>query len=39
MPTGRTPVSIAVADYNSDGMPDLAVTNSLSDDVTVLLRN
>jgi hypothetical protein len=34
---GTTPVSVAVADFNGDGIADLAVANSGSNDVTVLL--
>ena len=31
------PVSIAVADFNGDNDPDLAVANNISNDVSVLL--
>lgn len=37
--TGTGPVDIAVADLNADGMPDLAVANRDSDDVSVLLND
>src|SRR5262249_3989943 len=36
---GVAPSSIAVADFNGDGIPDLAVANSQSDNVSVLLGN
>jgi hypothetical protein len=39
LPTGRTPVSLVVPDLNADGMPDLAVTDNVSNDVTILLRD
>ena len=34
---GDTPYSVATADFNSDGYPDLAVTNYLDGTVTVVL--
>ena len=34
---GRGPISVAVADLNGDGAPDLVTANFLSDDVSVLL--
>ena len=34
---GRTPLSVAVADFNLDGMPDLAVVNARPNNVTILL--
>ncbi len=34
---GRNPVSVAVGDFNADGRPDLAVANSPSANVSVLL--
>ena len=37
--TGATPQAIAVADYNGDGLADLAIPNRGSDNVTILLRN
>jgi len=36
-PTGTSPIAVAVADFNSDGFPDLAVANAGSDVVTILL--
>jgi predicted outer membrane repeat protein len=35
--TGSTPLSVAVGDFNGDGKPDLAVANSGSGNVTILL--
>jgi hypothetical protein len=37
--TGISPASVVVGDFNGDGKPDLAVANSGSNDVTVLLGN
>jgi hypothetical protein len=37
--TGGEPDAAAVADLNGDGIPDLAVTNQLSNNVSVLLGN
>jgi hypothetical protein len=37
-PTGDNPRAIAVADFNGDGRPDMAVTNFGSGSVSVLLR-
>jgi hypothetical protein len=34
---GPTPVSVAVGDFNGDGIQDLAVANDVSNNVTVLL--
>jgi hypothetical protein len=34
---GSNPVSVAVADFNRDGIPDLVVANQDSNNVTVLL--
>jgi acetyl esterase/lipase len=34
---GVAPMSAAVADFNGDGIPDLAVANSQSDNVSILL--
>src|SRR5262249_53721626 len=39
MSFGAIPSSIAVNDFNGDGVPDLAVANSASDSVSVLLGN
>src|SRR5205807_2143155 len=36
---GRLPSSVAVADFNGDGVPDLAVANTGSNNVSVLLGN
>ena len=37
-PAGDQPFSVAVADLNADGAPDLVTANSGSDDVSVLLH-
>jgi hypothetical protein len=37
-PTGNSPVSAAVGDFNGDGMPDLVVANQGSNSVSVLLN-
>ncbi len=37
-PAGSGPTSIAVADYNIDGLPDLAVTDQSDNAVSVLLN-
>ena len=37
--TGGSPAFVSVADFNGDGIPDLAVTNAGSSTVTVLLGN
>ena len=37
--TGTNPVSVAVGDFNADGIQDLAVANQGSNNVTVLLGN
>ncbi|MGA2847991.1 MAG: FG-GAP-like repeat-containing protein [Terracidiphilus sp.] len=37
--TGSYPISVAAADFNGDGIPDLAVANSNSDSLTILLGN
>jgi hypothetical protein len=36
---GQIPVSIAVADFNQDGKPDLVTANQISNDISVLLGN
>jgi hypothetical protein len=36
---GNRPWSVAVGDFNGDGIPDLAVANSYSNNVSVLLGN
>ena len=36
---GTHPVAVAVADFNGDGKPDLAVANRSSSDVNILLGN
>jgi subtilisin-like proprotein convertase family protein len=37
--TGINPTNVAVADFNNDTKPDLAVTNQVSNDVSILLGN
>jgi hypothetical protein len=37
-PVGTNPQSVAVADFNGDGLPDLVVTNSAENTVSVLLN-
>ena len=37
--TGEYPYSVAVGDFNGDGIPDLAVANYSSNTVTILLGN
>jgi hypothetical protein len=37
VPVGDGPISVAVGDFNRDGIPDLAVANSGDDTVSVLL--
>lgn len=36
---GVNPTNVAVADFNNDNKPDLAVTNQVSNDVSILLGN
>ena len=38
-PTGTSPSSVAVADFNHDGRNDLVTTNATTNDVSVLLNN
>lgn len=38
-PAGERPLGIAVGDFNDDGAQDLAVANSLSNDISILLDN
>jgi uncharacterized repeat protein (TIGR01451 family) len=38
-PVGTAPAAVAMADFNGDGKPDVAVVNSGSGDVSVLLNN
>jgi subtilisin-like proprotein convertase family protein len=37
--TGLSPTNVAVADFNNDTKPDLAVTNQVTNNVSVLLGN
>jgi hypothetical protein len=37
--TGAGTISVAIADFNRDGIPDLAVTNYSDDSVSILLGN
>lgn len=37
MPVGSSPGSIAIADFNRDGIPDLIVANEASDNVSIIL--
>jgi hypothetical protein len=38
-PADDNPVSVAVGDFNGDGKPDMAMVNSVTDDVSILLGN
>jgi FG-GAP-like repeat/Abnormal spindle-like microcephaly-assoc'd, ASPM-SPD-2-Hydin len=38
-PVGMTPFSVAVADFNGDGKPDVVTANTSSNDLSVLLGN
>ncbi len=37
--TGAAPTSVAIGDFNGDGIPDLAVANLNENDLTILLGN
>jgi FG-GAP-like repeat/Putative Ig domain/Abnormal spindle-like microcephaly-assoc'd, ASPM-SPD-2-Hydin len=37
--TGMNPIALAVADFNADGMPDIAVLNQSKNTVGILLNN
>jgi hypothetical protein len=37
--TGQQPQSVAVGDFNGDGIPDLAIPNSWTNSLTILLGN
>jgi uncharacterized membrane protein len=39
LPVGSEPLSVVTADFNGDGIPDLAVTNSYANTITTLLGN
>jgi hypothetical protein len=39
IPVGTNPNSVAAGDFNGDGVPDLAIANEMSSNVTVLLGN
>jgi tetratricopeptide (TPR) repeat protein len=39
LPSGSSPTSIAVADFNKDGIPDLAVVNKDANTVSIFLGN
>jgi len=36
---GSSPISVAVGDFNGDGVPDLVVANLFSINVSVLINN
>jgi hypothetical protein len=38
VPAEQAPQFVALADFNSDGAPDIAVANLTSNDVTVVLN-
>src|SRR5882672_8546011 len=38
-PVGTRPGAVATGDFNNDGKPDLAVANTASNDVSILLGN
>ena len=37
-PVGANPMSVAMGDFNADGVPDLVIANSSDDNVTLLLN-
>jgi tetratricopeptide (TPR) repeat protein len=37
LPTGQAPTAVAIADFNADGNPDIAVTDPQTDSVSVFL--
>jgi Flp pilus assembly secretin CpaC len=37
--TGKNPISVAIADFNKDGHPDLAVANQTDGTISILLGN
>ncbi|MGA7622404.1 MAG: FG-GAP-like repeat-containing protein [Candidatus Acidiferrales bacterium] len=39
LPSGSSPTSIAVADFNKDGFPDLAIVNKAANTVSIFLGN
>jgi hypothetical protein len=39
IPVGKNPIAIAIGDFNGDGISDLAVVNSVDNNVSILLGN